>query len=291
MRNMRNMNKIFGKFAFLLLSGIGFLVLISCERHDFLDEILITGEIGVQAYWEIESSAVSAGSKMSFFAQYYTTEAAIDYSEVWYSITETLEKNVSCPWVTTFTYSYSSITSEEKRISQKIQDYPHSMAVWSDSLRAYSLKSDFPVSGTLSSFSWQKPEQFDETKMKNYFGDGFMQHFKDSLYTLMQYADFKKMLMGMGLLEDFKAYTDSTFDANSDSYIYHFPKDGEGNTPVPGEIRNLYEEVTFAQLIENSASAYYEVEYKRTYYLEAILRVYNARGIYGTTTLKRIDIN
>lgn len=288
---MKNMNKILKKIKFPVLSGIVLFVLISCERHDFLDENLITGEVGAQAYWEIESSAITAGSKMSFFAQYYTTEADIDHSEVWYNITETLEKNVSCPWVTTFTYSYSSTTSEEKRISQKIEEYPHSAAIWSDSLRAYTLKSNFPVSGTLSPFSWQKPEQFDESRMKSYFGDGFMQHFKDSLYTLMQYADFKNMFMGMGLLEDFKAYTDSTFDANSDSYIYHFPKDGAGETPVPGEIKNMFEGITFAQLIENSASGYYEVEYKRTYYLEAILRVYNVHGIYGTTTLKKIDIN
>ena len=53
----------------------------------------------------------------------------------------------------------------------------------------------------------------------------------------------------------------------------------------------MFEGITFAQLIENSASGYYEVEYKRTYYLEAILRVYNVHGIYGTTTLKKIDIN
>lgn len=288
---MKNMNKILKKITFPVLSGIVLFALTSCERHDFLDENLIVGEVGAQAYWEIESSAVTAGSKMSFSGQYYTTEADIDHSEVWYNITETEEKNVSCPWVTTFTYSYSSTISEEKRISQKIQEYPHSTAIWSDSLRAYTLNNNFPVSGTLSPFSWQKPEQFDESRMKSYFGDDFMPHFKDSLYTLMQYADFKKMYLGMGLMEDFNAYTDSTFDANSDSYIYHFPKNGAGETPVPEEIKNLYKEITFAELIENSASGYYEVEYKRTYYLEAILRVYNVHGIYGTTTLKKIDIN
>lgn len=263
----------------------------SCEKHDFFDEKLITGKVGPQAYWEVGSSTVSAGTNVPFEVQYYSTVSNIDFSEVWYSISETVSKSVSSPWVSTFTFSISSTTTEEKRISQKIQSYPGSLAVWSDSLHAYTFKNAFPVSGTLSPFQWVKPEEFDAEKIQNYFGTGFMQHFKDSLYNLMKFADFRKMMLGMGLVENFQAYTDSTFDANSNGYVYHFPKDGQGKTPVPAQLKALYDGIRFEQLIENTANNNYEVEYRRTYFINALMRVYDKQGIYGTTLWKKIDIN
>lgn len=283
------MKNIFNKIVFFAIYGLMFIALSSCEKHDFFDENAITGNVGPQAYWEIGSSTVSAGSEMSFVAQYYSTVADIDHSEVWYNITEVQEKNVTCSWVTSFTYSISSITSEQKRIAQKIKEYPHSLAVWSDSLRAYSFEGSFPVSGTLKPFAWVKPDVFDSTKMDTYFGIGYMQQFKDSLYSLMKFADFKNMMLGLSLLENFKQYTDSSFDINSNGYVYHFPKDQSGNTPVPEAIKNLYDGITFKQLIEGSSG--YNVEYKRTYFIEARMRVYDTKNIYGTTVSKKIDIN
>ncbi len=284
------MKNIFYKFLSFKLYGLLVIVLFSsCEKHDFFDENLITGKVGPQAYWEIESTTMSAGSDMSFVLQYYSTVSDITHTELWYNVTETQEKTVTCPWVTSFTYSYTSTQSEEKRVSQKVQEYPHSLAAWSDTLRAYTFTSDFTVSRTLAPLSWMKPEQFDSTKMETYFGADFMQQFKDSLYDLMKYADFKNMILGLSLLEDFKQYTDSTFDINSDSYVYHFPKDEQGNTPVPEVIKGLYDGIAFDHLIEGTSG--YNVEYKRTYYIQALLRVYDKQGVYGTTILKKIDIN
>lgn len=265
------------------------ITLSSCEKHDFLDENAITGNVGPQAYWEVGSTTVSASSNVPFIAQYYSTVADINHSEVWYSITEIQEKSVSCSWVTTFNYSINSIKTEHKRISQKINEYPHTLSVWSDSLHAYTFTADFPVSGTLKPFAWVKPDVFDSTKMVTYFGQDFMQHFKDSLYNLMKFADFKNMMLGLSLMENFKQFTDSSFDINSNSYIYHFPKDTQGNTPVPDAIREIYDDIKFKQLISGASG--YNVEYKRNYYIEAILRVYDSNNIYGTTVLKRIDIN
>lgn len=293
--NMKSKNSLFKRFPFgevwrVFFYGLMITALSSCEKHDFFDENVITGNIGPQAYWEVGSSTASAGSNMTFDIQYYTkSDAEIDHSEVWYNLTEIQEKSVSCPWVTTFTYSYNSIVSEEKRISQKIQEYPHALAAWSDSLHAYTFTAAFPVSGTLKPFAWVKPEVFDSTRMDTYFGTGYMQHFKDSLYNLMQYADFKNMMLGMSLLEDFNQYTDSTFDTNSNGFVYHFPKDGSGETPVPNDIVNLYSSITFDRLIESPAG--YNVEFKRNYYLEARMRVYDTRQVYGLTVSKRIDIN
>jgi hypothetical protein len=293
--NMKSKYSLFKNTPFREVGRLFFYGLIltafsSCEKHDFFDENVITGNIGPQAYWEVGSTSVGAGSSMDFDIQYYTkSDAEIEHSEVWYNLTEVQEKSVSCPWVTTFTYSYNSIVSEEKRIAQKIQEYPHSLAVWSDSLHAYTFKATFPVSGTLKPFAWVKPEVFDSTKMDKYFGVGYMQNFKDSLYNLMKYVDFKNMLLGMSLLENFKLYTDSTFDTNSNGYVYHFPKNTSGETPVPDDIKNLYKNITFNRLIESPAG--YNVEFKRTYYLQARMRVYDTRQVYGLTVSKKIDIN
>jgi len=274
----------------IFLSLLATVLLSACAKHDFFDEIAITGNVGPQAYWEVGSATVSAGSEMSFSAQYYSGVSDIDYSEVWYNIIETVDKSVSCPWVISRAYSVASVTSEEKRISQFIKEYPHSLAAWSDSLHAYVLKDKFPVSATLSAFSWVKPAVFEPAKMDAYFGTGFMQQFKDSLRNnIMKFNDYKNMMLGMGLLEDFKQYTDSTFDINSATWVYHFPKDGSGNTPVPADIRNLFESISFDRLIEDASG--YNVSYKRSYSMKALLRVYDKRGVYGATVSKDIDIN
>ncbi len=284
MKNTFNLIKLFTVCLVLVIFS-------SCEKHDFFDDNLIVGETGPQAYWELTSATVTAGAVGGFEAQYYSTVSEPDHSELWYNIVETLDKSVSCPWVTTFAYSYTSTTTEEKRVLQKVEEYPHSLAVWSDSLRAYTLTGEFPVSGTLSSFQWYKPSQFDSTRMETYFGEDFMRHFKDSLYGLMEFADFQKMYLGMELLEDFSQYTDSTEDKNSGEYVYHFPLDSQGNTPVPAEIKEIYDGIPFDKLIENTSNSVYEVEYKRSYTLEAVLRVYDIRGVYGLTVKKEIEIN
>ena len=288
--NIKAMKNTLNNIVSLAIFGLMLTLISSCEKHDFFDENTITGYIGPQAYWEVGSTTVSAGSVMSFQVQYYTTsDSDIDRSEVWYNVTETIEKWVSCPWVTTFTYAINKNTTEEKRISQKIQEYPHALAVWSDSLRAYYFEDVFPVSGTLKPFAWVMPEVFDSTQMENYFGTSYMQHFKDSLYNLMKYDDFKNMMLGMSLLENFKQYTDSTFDINSNTYVYHFPEDANGNKPVPTDIVNLYNNITFDKLIEGPAG--YNVSYKRNYFIDARLRVYDKRHVYGVTVSKKIDIN
>jgi hypothetical protein len=268
--------------------------MISCvEKHDFFDENVITGNVGPQAYWEIGSSAVSAGTNMPFTVQYYTTAADIDHSEVWYNVVETIEKSVSCPWVTTFTYSVATTQSEEKRISQRVQEYPHSLAVWSDSLHAYTFKAEFPVSSTLKTFSWTNPEAtFDYDKMNTYFGESFTKQFKDSLQTLMKYADYKKMMSEMGLVENFdREYNHPYYDEASGSDIDAFEEvpAGSGKRPVPDAIKALYESITFDHLIENATGGY-NVLYKRTYKSNATLRVYDKKDIYGLAVTKEFDI-
>lgn len=269
------------------------LLLASCAKHDFFDEDTITGKVGPEAYWEVSSAVVTAGTSMGFAAQYYSSVSTIDHSEVWYDVQETTERSVTCPWTVTFTYTLSSNLTEQKRVSQLIKEYAHAENLWSDSLHAYLLLGDFPVSGTLAPFEWKQPVVFDSTKMEQYFGPTYMEDFKEAVHKKMLFADYKNMYKGMGKVDDFTQYTDSTEDKNQGEgkYVYHFPKDADGNEVVPAAIDSIWQTISFAELIENTANGYYDVEYKRSYTLNAILRVYDVRGVYGRTVSKHIDIN
>ena len=269
------------------------LVLTSCAKHDFFDEDTITGKVGPEAYWEVGSMAVTAGNSMDFKAQYYSSASEIDHSEVWYDIEETLDKSVTCPWTVSFTYTLSSNVTEQKRVSQLIQKYAHTPELWSDSLHAFLLTGEFPVSGTLAPFEWKQPAVFDSTKMEQYFGPTYMADFKEAVHQKMKFADYRKMYIGMGKLDDFTQYTDSTEDKNQGEgvFVYHFPKDAEGNEIIPYAIDSIWGTIGFAELVENSAGGYYEVEYRRSYKLNAIMRVYDVRGVYGRTVSKEIFIN
>lgn len=283
-----NMKKI-QSIAVILLS---MLLFTACDLHDSLDEDVIVGNMAPQVYWEVGSSTVTAGSNVSFTAQYYTTgDAAVDHLEVWYNLSQQESKTVTCPWVQTLTFSLTSSTAVEKRISQKIQEYEHNVNNWSDALRAYTFTSTFPTSNTLSSISWIKPTTFDSTKMVSYFGANFMQQFKDSLYTQMKALDFQKMYQGLNLVDNFKIYLDSTYNDNTGKYDYHFPKDAQGNTPVPVAIKNIYQKIPFSDLIFNSSNANYEVEFTRSYSIDANLKAIDTKGVTGTAIKTTITLN
>jgi hypothetical protein len=141
--------------ALLLISAA------SCEKHDPFDENTITGAVGPETYWTIESSMVKAGESMGFTGQYYSTVAKIDHSEVWYELFEKEDKLVTASLIKAFTYSYTSNTTNQKRMLQTIETYEHTEDLWNDSLRAYILTDRFPVSNTLSPITWVQPKDLE----------------------------------------------------------------------------------------------------------------------------------
>lgn len=284
------MKKVFKIFALAALV----VAFASCEQHDFFDENTITGAVGPEAYWEIESSAVRAGGQMGFTTQYYSVAEKIDHSEVWYSISETVDKVVTCSWL-----SHSEISSvkAKQRELQYISEYPHMEEFWSDSLHAYTFAGAFPVSGTLAPLTWVQPTEFDSARMINYFGEGYMQDFKDAVKEKMTFSAYSTNFVKLGFMEDFKLYTDSSYDWNKspDSTVakyYHFPLDKDGNVQpwVMDSMDYYWDMVTFDQLILN-AEGNYDVSYKRNYSLDAELRVYDVKGTYSKTISKEIVIN
>lgn len=219
--------------------GIMLLGIASCEKHDFFDKNTITGAVGPETYWTIESAAVKAGERMSFVGQYYSTANDIDHSEVWYDLFVSEDKVVACPLIKSFTYTYTSSTVTQQRVLQTIQTYPHHDSLWVDSLHAFVLNESFPISGTLAPVAWNKPQDtIGFTKNLNlYFGQSFAKEFKDGLTKKMyddkenpldslSYGANMDFLKTLGLLDTvvLKEMTDSTFDKNSNSWVKYIKR-------------------------------------------------------------------
>lgn len=338
--------------ALLLISAA------SCEKHDLFDENTITGAVGPETYWTIESSMVKAGESMGFTGQYYSTVAKIDHSEVWYELFEEEYKLVTASLIKAFTYSYTSNTTNQKRMLQTIKSYEHSEDLWNDSLRAYILTDKFPVSNTLSPISWVQPKDLEgfDKNLNAYFGESFAAEFKAGVTAKMNptadernYAAYMNVLQGLSLLGDtivtpngdlmpyIKWMTDSAFNANTNTWNKFFKKNDtiwskvnfdtigfqvdstpikQGRPPVivgyeydttyitkpwVDEVVEVYPQikhaldsvwekhVTFYDLILGADG--YTIEYKRDYYINAELRVYDEKGNYSKTDAKKIGIN
>ena len=338
--------------ALLLISAA------SCEKHDPFDENTITGAVGPETYWTIESSMVKAGESMGFTGQYYSTVAKIDHSEVWYELFEEEYKLVTASLIKAFTYSYTSNTTNQKRMLQTIETYEHTEDLWNDSLRAYILTDRFPVSNTLSPISWVQPKDLEgfDKNLNAYFGENFASEFKAGVTAKMNpsaeernYAAYMNVLQGLSLLTDtittpngdrmpyVQWMTDSAFNANTNVWNRFFKQQDtiwskvnfdtigfqvdstpikQGRPPVivgykydtTPILKPVVEEVVYVydqikqdidSVWENHVTFYdlilgadgYTIEYKRDYYINAELRVYDEKGNYSKTDAKKIGIN
>lgn len=350
---MINMKTIFKTLAL----GMLLMSVVSCEKHDLFDENTITGAVGPETYWVVESSTVKAGESMGFTGQYYSTVAEIDHSEVWYDLFEKEDKMVSASLIKAFTYSVTSNTTAQKRMLQTIQSYEHSEDLWSDSLRAYVLTGNFPVSNTLAPLSWVQPKDTNgfTKNLHAYFGENFAEEFKAGVTEKMNpteeernYDAYMQVLKGLTLLSDtiltpngdrmpyLQWITDSTFNVNSNAWEKDFKQNDTiwskvnfdtlgyywdtvinmvGRPPRPDTtitqvwitkpimedvvyvypqikqaIDSVWENhVSFLDLILGAEG--YSIEYKREYYINAELRIYDKEGTYSKTDSKEISIN
>lgn len=342
-----------------LALGLLLITIASCEKHDLFDENTITGAVGPETYWTIESSMVKAGESMGFTGQYYSTVAKIDHSEVWYELFEEEYKLVTASLIKAFTYSVTGNTTSQKRMLQTIKSYEHSEDLWNDSLRAYILTDKFPVSNTLSPISWVQPKDLEgfDKNLNAYFGESFAAEFKAGVTAKMNptadernYAAYMNVLQGLSLLGDtivtpngdlmpyIKWMTDSAFNANTNTWNKFFKKndtiwskvnfDTVGiqidttfkttgrppkqdttwiydttylTKPWVDKVEDVYPQIKHAldSVWENHVTFYdlilgadgYTIEYKRDYYINAELRVYDEKGNYSKTDAKKIGIN
>ena len=341
-----------------LALGLLLITIASCEKHDLFDENTITGAVGPETYWTVESSMVKAGESMGFTGQYYSTVAKIDHSEVWYELFEEEYKLVTASLIKAFTYSVTGNTTSQKRMLQTIKSYKHSEDLWNDSLRAYILTDKFPVSNTLSPISWVQPKDLEgfDKNLNAYFGESFAAEFKAGVTAKMNptadernYAAYMNVLQGLSLLGDtivtpngdlmpyIKWMTDSAFNANTNTWNKFFKKNDtiwskvnfdtigfqvdstpikQGRPPVivgykydttyitkpwVDQVVDVYPQIKHAldSVWENHVTFYdlilgadgYTIEYKRDYYINAEVRVYDEKGNYSKTDAKKIGIN
>ena len=341
-----------------LALGLLLIAVASCEKHDPFDENTITGAVGPEAYWTIESSMVKAGGTMGFVGQYYSTVAKIDHSEVWYELFEKEDKLVTASLIKAFTYSVTSNTTNQKRMLQTIASYEHSEDLWSDSLRAYVIEDRFPVSNTLAPISWVQPKDLEgfDKNLHAYFGENFADEFKAGVTAKMNptadernYAAYMNVLQGLSHLTDtivtpngdqmpyVQWMTDSAFNANTNTWNKFFKKNDtiwskvnfdtigfqvdstpikQGRPPVivgykydttyitkplVDQVVEVYPQIKHAldSVWENHVTFYdlilgadgYSIEYQRSYYINAELRIYDEKGTYSKTDAKEIGIN
>ena len=279
------MKKIFNFKMLITLSAT--LLLISCEINDPIDNVVRVGQVAPHVYWELPSNSVTAGAPVGFYAQYYTVgDAKVDRLEVWYDVNEYITKVVSCPLVTTFKYSITSSSTVLSREFQKIASYDHLEKNWSVLKKAYILDTVFPTSSTLRTVEWKEVKTFDDTKFNAYFPSGFATQFKDSMYKLLKVADFRKIMVSLTLMTDleFKACTDSAFNANSGAYDYSIKPD---KVPV---LKTKYDGIEFKNLIYDQSAQIYKVEYAKTYKLNARFKAFDKNQVAGISDKKEIEL-
>ncbi len=307
------------RYKLFTIVFVALALLTGCDKHDSLDDGAIIGPMAPQIYWSVTSTTTKAGNDVGFNAQYYTSneDAKIDHLEVWYNVVLTESQQVTCPLLSSFSYSVTKSIEDEIRISQYISSYKHDEKYWNDTLRAYTFNDAFPTSYTLNSVSWNEPETFDSTLFVTYFGENFAQEFKDSLFVRMQYVDYAKMMSALSLVEDFTIYKDSTYDANSDSWLSHFSldtlttNDYTSKTPdrswrkyatlengdvvietIPEDVLTLFDAITIDKLLFNSSKGnIYELQFSRSYYINANLRCIDTKGAIGTALETKIELN
>ena len=260
--------------------------------HDPFDENTITGAVGPEAYWTVESAMMKAGESMGFVGQYYSTVAEIDHSEVWYELFEKEDKLVTASLIKAFTYSVTSNTTAQKRMLQTIQSYKHSEDMWNDSLHAYVLEDRFPVSYTLSPIAWVQPKDLNgfDKNLHAYFGENFAEEFKAGVTAKMNpseeernYNAYMNVLQGLSHLTDtivtpngdlmpyVQWITDSTFNANTNTWNKFFKQNDSiwSKTEVDTIGMRIYDTIDVTKtMVTNPETGKREPKYDTLFYTD-----------------------
>lgn len=308
--------KTFNKFLMVCLAAA---TLVACDKHDKLDDLVFVGKMAPTVYWAVTSTTVTAGDSVPFTAQYYTTgESPVSHLEAWYDIVEIETKDVSAPLLVTFSYSVTSNIETQRRISSSACRYEHSEAYgenfgvnsMGDTTRfktTYKMSGKFPTSNTLSTIAFGDGS-WDSAQVCKYFGDDFMQKFKDTIELTMRGAlypapynkvavnnhwqDYQSAWTNMRGLsgKTFAAFLDSVKNetesmlAGYDIYDYFFK-----DSVLPNEVDSMFQTVTFADLISSGSADM--INFKRSYKLNSQLKCFDKAGTAGLSLQAVIELN
>lgn len=265
------------------------IALMSCEKHDPVDDQAMISKPVPTSYWELKSSEVPAGKKASFVAQYYGMEGAkIKDIAICHDVKEHISYTLECPLVTTFKYSISFDTLSLARQFQPLHFYDHSESFWNNAKKAYVFDSSFMVSNTLSPVIWKEVTEYDQEKFDMYFPKTIESTFLDELYPKLAVADLRKILTIDNprlSLDNFMTHVDSTINENTGRYDHFILEDSK---PL---MKELFYSIPFDSLLYDKANQVFKIEYVKEYTLNAKFRVIDEFGKEGYSEPKEIKVN
>lgn len=279
------MKHYINKIALLFACG---LLAVSCTIHDNVDDVAGVGQFAPNVYWEQLPTSVPAGDDVSFELQYYPADnKGISNLEAWYNIYSTTTISANCPIVSSFTYTVSSQVVDTVREFVPILGYTHQESYWNDDKRTYFLAGSFPTTYTLAPLSWTNVEKFDEDKFEKYFPANFENDFRDSIYSKMQVADFRKVFVVTNPRipeESFNDFIDSTFNNNSNRMEYSVKPE------YVEDFKTKFYSIRYDSLFYDSSTSMFKIEYNKTYTLGARFKVTDTDNISNFSEEKSIDL-
>ena len=211
-------NKV--KIASLLLAIAG---LSGCEINDPVNDWADLGQQTAYVYWELKD-AVNAGSDLDFRVYYYADGSTIEKAQVWYGVSSTINRAVTCPYIS---YTYTESETDEVVASHLVKEFDPQTVSWDDAKSSYILDATFPVSSSWASVTWASvgSSDFTETLFKTYYPGDYETNFREALTTQIEtdyHGNMKKIVVD-GFMkmteEEYEAlFTKTTNEANEEVY-------------------------------------------------------------------------
>ena len=258
-------NKV--KIASLLLAIAG---LSGCEINDPVNDWADLGQQTAYVYWELKD-AVNAGSDLDFRVYYYADGSTIEKAQVWYGVSSTINRAVTCPYIS---YTYTESETDEVVASHLVKEFD----------------ATFPVTSSWASVTWASvgSSDFTETLFKTYYPGDYETNFREALTTQIEtdyHGNMKKIVVD-GFMkmteEEYEAlFTKTTNEANEEVYEIT----DENKARLDGIVAAL----TTPALIFDGKE--YGVNYICTYTFIAKFQVCDSNGVISNTDIKNITVN
>jgi hypothetical protein len=281
------MRKILKYFSFILP---GLLILSACEVNDPVNDLVRTGYVGANVYYEVESKNSKAGVDVPFYTEYWSEDDEFKNLELWYGLDKSLKYALAS---SLNDYAYELDSAETARESQLILSFEHDTKSYDTKKAAYVIDDVFPVSYTLAATVIENPSTYDEEQITKLFPEYVINNFYTGLYETLDYDLLKLVLVEKTALID-----EVAFDTHFDDVDIVDPETGEvvdsekvikeESKPVLFE---LFEQVPLQELIYNSDEFAYQVGYSQVYTLVSKFRVVNGNEVEVFSETKAVELN
>lgn len=274
-------NKV--KIASLLLAIVG---LSGCEVNDPINDWADLGQQTAYVYWELKDAA-NAGSELDFRVYYYTDGSTVESAQVWYGVSSTITRAVTCPYIS---YTYTETESNEVVASHLVKDFDPATVSWDDAKSSYILDSTFPISASWASVTWANVggSDFTETLFQTYFPGEYETNFRTALNTQIAtdyHGNMKKIVVD-GFMkmtaEEFEALFTTSTDAEGKT-VYNITD--ENKATLDGIVAAL----STPELLFDGKE--YGVNYNCAYTLSARFQITDSKGVKSNTDIKNITVN